>query len=104
MGEGLLIVIMASALYAIAISYGMPREMDNRIITRPIVVAGGIAIVIVVKEWGNWDAMVTWFVWLAVSAIPQVIRVAVIHINDDKRRKLQGLGIGQGSDDHAATS
>lgn len=102
--EGLLIAILASALYAVAISWGMAREFDNRIVTRPIIVAGGIAIVVLAKEWGNWDIVSSWFIWLGVSAIPQVIRVAVIHVNDERRKRLQRAGIQPPGDNDNASS
>lgn len=104
MPDGLLIVVLASALYAVAISFGMPREFDNRAITRPIIVAGGLAIVIVVKEWGDWDEMGMWFIWLGIAAVPQVLRVAVIHVQEERKKNLQRHAIDPGKSNDNATS
>lgn len=91
--EALLVLVMASTLYAAAISVGYGRDFDDRIVTRPIVVGIGVALVVILKEWGDWQAMQEWFVWFGVASIPQVVRVAILYVKDDKRAKLRVLGI-----------
>lgn len=91
--DGPIIVLVASTLYAIAISFGLGREMDDRIVTRPLIVAGGIAIVVFAKEWGNWQEIGEWLLWFLAAGFPQAVRVAVLHINAEKKARLKGLSV-----------
>ncbi len=95
--EALAFLLTASALYAAALSVGYGRDFDDHIVTRPLVVGVGIALVVIFKEWGDWQAMQEWFVWFFVASIPQVIRVGIIYVKDDKRAKLKVLGIHSSS-------
>jgi hypothetical protein len=94
--EGPIIALVFSTLYAVAISFGIGREMDDRVVTRPLIVAGGIVIVVIVKEWGNWAEMGEWLLWFGAAGIPQMVRVAVLHINADKKARLIRLSVASG--------
>lgn len=100
--DGPLVALVGSTLYAVAISFGVGRDMDERTVTRPLIVAGGIAIVVLAKEWGNWREVGEWFLWFGAAGIPQAVRVAVIHINADKRAQLTKLGIRRDDNARAA--
>lgn len=91
--DRLIIVFLCSALLAIGISFGIGRELDDRIVTRPWVVAAGVLLVVLCKEWGNWEVVSEWCMWFAVAGMPQAFRVAVIHIRSEKRGILLSMGI-----------
>lgn len=97
-------VLVSSTLYSVAISGGIGRDMDDHIVTRPLVISAGIFMVIAVKEWGNWPVVVEWLIWFCVAGIPQTIRVAVIYLREEKKAKLRTLGINEKDRDTHATA
>lgn len=93
--ERLIITVAAATLYAVSISFGMGRELDDRIVTRPLVVAGGVAIVILGKTWGDWNEAGVWFLWFALASVPLLVRSAMIHIHNDQREKLARYSVSE---------
>lgn len=88
--ERLALMVMGQALFAIAITpKGFLRNLDDHVITRPIIVATGIALVVFTKEWGNWAEIQEWVMWFGVAAIPQVLRVAYLYFEQDRERALE---------------
>ncbi len=97
--ERLIITLAAATLYAIFISNGIGRELDDRIVTRPLVVAGGVVIVILGKTWGDWQEAGEWFLWFALASGPLLLRSAVIHIHNEQREKLARYSVSEDVED-----
>ena len=71
---------LSSTLYAAAISVGYGKRMDDDIVTRPLVVAGGVAIVIAGYSASKRDGSIfrDLFLWFAVAALPLMLRSALL--------------------------
>lgn len=71
---------LGSALYAAAISVGYGKRMDDDIVTRPLVVAGGVAIVIAGYSASRRDGSLfrDLFMWFAFAALPLMLRSALL--------------------------
>jgi hypothetical protein len=88
--EKLLIGLLAATLYAAMISVGMGRRFDDEIVTRPLVVAGGVLIVIGSYAWYKSDAdiLVELFIWFAALSVPMWTRSGILYLQQLDRAAL----------------
>lgn len=88
--EKLLIAILAATLYAALISVGIGRRFDDEVMTRPIVVAGGVLIVIGAFAWykGDADLFAELFMWFAACSAPMWTRSGILYLQQLDRAAL----------------
>lgn len=82
------LVFAAASLYAAAISFGLLKEFNEHPSTAPLVVAGGVLLVIGIGTWGKWDVFVQWFLLFAAGGIPMLVRGAVMHVLEQRALRL----------------
>src|SRR3990172_10407671 len=92
------LVFAAAALYAAAISFGLLKEINQHTATAPIVVAGGVLIVIGIGTMGDWDAFSRWFMLFAAAGIPMLLRGPVVFVLEQRAAELKQYKPG---DSHA---
>ena len=78
--EHLFVTVGASVLYAVAISVGYGRKLDESEVTRPLVVAGGVLIVLAGYTRLEWQQFSELFIFFTFAAIPQMLRVAILFV------------------------
>lgn len=88
--EKLLIGLLATTLYGVVISFGLGRKLDDEVVTRPLVVAGGVLIVIGSYAWYRVDAalFVELFVWFASLSAPMWMRSGLLFLQEREREAL----------------
>lgn len=86
---GLLITVLVAVIYAGLISVGYGKRMDDLIVTRPLVVAGGVLIVIVGKTWGDWQETGEWVVWFGACSVAMWVRSAIFFFKQLDREKVE---------------
>ena len=82
----LVITFLLSVLYGIVISVGYGKRLDDNIATRPIVVVGGVLIVIGGYAWskGSLELLEELVIWFAVAGMPMAVRCGLIFVKQDE--------------------
>lgn len=93
--EQIAITVTAVSVYAVAISTGIGRKLAEEQVTLPIVVAGGVLIVLAGYSWGDWRQFSDLLLWFALCALPLLVRAAVLHVREQERRQLQHYSVGE---------
>lgn len=99
--EKLAFSFLIMCLYAILISTGIGRRMDDDLVTRWIVVVGGVLIVLVPNAWGDWDSLRGWLIAFGLNSFPLIGRAAYLYHADRRVAEIRRFGIPLGTLDHA---
>jgi hypothetical protein len=96
-----LIGLLAATLYAILISTQPGRRFDDEAVTRPLVVAGGVLIVIGAYAWYKADAgvFVELFMWFAGLSVPMWTRAGILYFQQADRAALARHSLGDDAHD-----
>lgn len=100
----LALLAVASGLYAVLLCYGYLRDLDEYTVTRPIVVAGGVLLVISVGTWGDWAAFNRWFLLFGAAGIPMLLRSAFLFVIEQRTKRLSQHDPGATHADGAAVA
>lgn len=93
--EQIAITLAASAVYAAAISTGIGRKLAEEQVTLPIVVAGGVLIVLTGYSWGDWQQFADLLLWFALCALPLLVRAAVLHVQEQEQARVERYSVRQ---------
>lgn len=82
----MLITGLLSILYGIVISFGYGKRLDDNIVTRPIIVIGGVLIVLGGYAWGARDLDAFWELlkWFAAGGLPMILRSGLIFVRQQE--------------------
>lgn len=82
--EKILIGLLGTTLYGVAISVGIGKRLDEELVTRPLIVAGGVLIVIGSYAWYKADpgVFVELFVWFAALSAPMWTRSGILFLQE----------------------
>lgn len=88
---GILVMVLMAIVYASAISVGWGKRMDDDVATRPVILAGGVLIVIASYAWSKSNIQVFYdlLVWFSLAAIPLFIRSAILHFQQEDAKAHQ---------------
>lgn len=87
---GLIVVVMT--LYAIAISWGPIRKLDDDPEWRWMITAVGVAMVIAIATWQTQVHTLDLFIAFGVATPPMWVRSAIIHYASEDRRAIREAG------------
>jgi len=80
--------------YALLISIPIVRAVEEDMMTRWMITAGGVALVLVSAAWNGPVDMLTLFVHFGVASVPFWIRSTVYHLEAERRRRLEDVRRG----------
>lgn len=82
-------LLILTSIYAVLISFGIGKELDDDPATRYLVIAGAILIVILARTWGDWQEAGDWILWFAVGSLPLVLRAAILYLREKRQAALR---------------
>lgn len=96
--EHIAITFAGCTLYAIAISVGLGRKLAEHQVTLPVVVAGGVLIVLIGYSWGDWQQFADLLLWFALCSLPLLLRAAVLFVWEAERAQLDKYSVRRDDD------
>lgn len=85
----MLLIVVASTLYTVLISWKPILEMDDDRTTRWLVTAGGVAIVVVIAAWDGPVGMLDLFVGFGLAVVPVILRAALFQRIQERNRSIE---------------